>query len=183
MQAGNLKLSVSLETYSTQASNISGWVCSAGIWQLSQYLWHRVIPLLCLLMVLWPLQWPILVSLQRFGINSSIFMPFILHIFINNFLNMCPFVHASSLESQGHQRCRWNRRRFLGGAQSTESILQISTSSIMFWLLILLPLQHKSHQLLFVDTAELDFPNAEKAWQLVWFYTWGVQHEGHPHHP
>jgi hypothetical protein len=34
-------------------------VDSVGIWQLSQYLWCRFIPPLCLLTVLWPLQWPI----------------------------------------------------------------------------------------------------------------------------
>ena len=33
---------------------------AVGIWQLGQYLQHRVAPLLCLLTVLWPLQWPIL---------------------------------------------------------------------------------------------------------------------------
>ena len=33
-------------------------VTSVGIWQLGQNLRHRVIPLLCLLTVLWLLQWP-----------------------------------------------------------------------------------------------------------------------------
>ena len=37
-----------------------------GIWQLGQYLWCQVIPLLCLLTVLWPLQWPILLLLNYY---------------------------------------------------------------------------------------------------------------------
>ena len=36
------------------------------IWQPGQYLQCRVIPLLCLLMVLWLLQWPISLSLNYY---------------------------------------------------------------------------------------------------------------------